>query len=101
MFLDRKYQPLKLSSLLNLDTHVMLLVLMAVTVLTSLSLFVFTAVAVWKLDTLITGLLLFVVVLVTFVDGELAISEVRVLEFKSYHLLSFNLRYLLSTGLSN
>ena len=76
MFLDRKYQPLKLSSLLNLDTHVMLLVLMAVTVLTSLSLFVFTAVAVWKLDTLITGLLLFVVVLVTFVDGELGISEV-------------------------
>ena len=64
----------------NFETNVMLLVLMAVTVLTSLSLFVFTAVAVWKLDTLITGLLLFVVVLVTFVDGELAISEVRVLE---------------------
>ena len=76
MFLDRKYQPLKLSSLLSLDTHVMLLVLMAVTVLTSLSLFVFTAVAVWKLDTLITGLLLFVVVLVTFVDGELGILRV-------------------------
>ena len=76
IFLDRKYQPLNLSSLLNLDTHVMLLVLMAVTVLTSLSLFVFTAVAVWKLDTLITGLLLFVVVLVTFVDGELGILRV-------------------------
>ena len=60
----------------NCETNVMLLVLMAVTVLTSLSLFVFTAVAVWKLDTLITGLLLFVVVLVTLVDGELGISEV-------------------------
>ena len=60
----------------NFETNVMLLVLMAVTVLTSLSLFVFTAVAVWKLDTLITGLLLFVVVLVTLVDGELGISEV-------------------------
>ena len=74
----------------NFETNVMLLVLMAVTVLTSLSLFVFTAVAVWKLDTLITGLLLFVVVLVTFVDGELGILEVRVLAFKSYPLASLN-----------
>ena len=49
----------------------MLLVLMAVTLLTSLSLLVFTAEAVWKLETLTTGLLLFVVVLVTFVTGEL------------------------------
>ena len=54
-------------------THVMLLVLMALTELTSLSLLVLTAEAVWKLETLITGLLLFVVVLVTFVDGELKI----------------------------
>ena len=78
-------------------THVMLLVLMAVTLLTSLSLLVFTADAVWKLETLIckhgqkpipimtkllplqkwkleiltTGLLLVVVVEGTFVDGEL------------------------------
>ena len=74
----------------NFETNVMLLVLMAVTVLTSLSLFVFTAVAVWKLETLITGLLLFVVVLVTFVDGELGILEVRVLAFKSYPLVSLN-----------
>ena len=58
-------------------THVMLLVLMALTELTSLSLLVLTAEAVWKLETLITGLLLFVVVLVTFVDGELQIYKTR------------------------
>ena len=56
-------------------THVMLLVLMALTVLTSLSLLVFTADAVWKLDTLTTGLLLFVVLTVTFVDGELQVYK--------------------------
>ena len=49
----------------------MLLVLMALTELTSLSLLVLTAEAVWKLETLTTGLLLFVDVTVTFVDGEL------------------------------
>ena len=56
-------------------THVMLLVLMALTELTSLSLLVLTAEAVWKLETLTTGLLLFVFVTVTFVDGELLISK--------------------------
>ena len=56
---------------LNMYTHVMLLVLMALTELTSLSLLVLTAEAVWKLETLTTGLLLFVDVTVTFVDGEL------------------------------